>query len=285
MPLISRLARARKLALVVVVLGALAAAPAAGAAPNYVSLGDSYTAGPLIPAPLPPLGCLKSDHNYPHLAQPRIGLPLRDPSCSGAKTDDMTAPQSIDGGSNPPQFDSLSAGTRVVTLGIGGNDIGFTSIGENCASPSPLGHPCQDKYVVNGDDQLADRIAATAPKVAAVLRGIHQRAPAAKVYVVNYLPILPETGRGCWPQVPIAWADVPYLRGVEKGLNKMIADQARANRATLVDAYTAAIGHDACELPTVRWVEPAVPNAPAAPFHPNLAGMQATANALVAKLH
>ncbi|MGN6274564.1 MAG: hypothetical protein ACTHNP_01375 [Solirubrobacterales bacterium] len=52
----------------------LAAATAVGArAADYVALGDSYAAGPLIPNPVLPLGCLKSDHNYPHLAAPGIG--------------------------------------------------------------------------------------------------------------------------------------------------------------------------------------------------------------------
>ncbi|HEX3669972.1 MAG TPA: hypothetical protein VHY55_12530 [Acidimicrobiia bacterium] len=62
------------------------------------------------------------------------------------------------------------------------------------------------------------RIDATAPKVAAVLQGIHQRAPNAQIYVVPYLAILPESGPGCWPQLPITPDDVPYLRGVEKKL-------------------------------------------------------------------
>src|SRR5919109_3079172 len=61
----------------------------------YVALGDSYTAGPVIPVQLDdPGGCLRSDHNYPHLAAPETGLaPFRDVSCSGATTDDMTQPQ------------------------------------------------------------------------------------------------------------------------------------------------------------------------------------------------
>jgi len=51
------------------------------------------------------------------------------------------------------QIDRLNSTTRLVTLGISGNDIGFVSILENCASPTPTGHPCQDKYVVNGHDE------------------------------------------------------------------------------------------------------------------------------------
>jgi lysophospholipase L1-like esterase len=289
-------ARARRLILILLA-SALAAfllqAPAAGAAApprSYVALGDSYTAGPLIPVQIPPYGCLKSDHNYPHLAAPDLGLPaFRDASCSGAETDDMTQTQNVNPGPNPPQFDSLDSNTRIVSIGIGGNDIGFSEIAENCSSTTPYGHPCQDRYVVNGDDEISDRIAATAPKVAAVLQGIHARSPKAAVYLVNYLPILPETGDGCWPQVPIAYQDVPYLRAKEKELNQMLAnqvaaDKAAGNDAVLVDAYSAGIGHDACQLPTVRWVEPAAPTTPAAPLHPNLFGMQATARVLEAAI-
>jgi lysophospholipase L1-like esterase len=178
----------------------------------------------------------------------------------------MTQPQGVTPGPNPPQFDSLDGDTSVVTLQIGGNDIGFTEIVENCSSASPYGHPCQDRYVVNGRDEISERIAATAPKVAAVLQGIHSRSPGARVNVVNYLPILPETGRGCWPQMPVAYEDVPYLRGKVKELNAMLADQAAANGATLVDAYSAGIGHDACKLPLLRYVEPLVPVNAAAPI-------------------
>jgi lysophospholipase L1-like esterase len=277
--------RMRILALAVSVLAALAGhVPGAAAAErSYVALGDSFTAGPVIPLQIPPFGCLKSDHNYPHLAAADLRQPVfRDPSCSGAETEDMTQTQNVSPGPNPPQFDSLDRNTRIVTIGIGGNDIGFSEIAKNCSSPTtPTGHPCQDRYVVNGHDEISARIAETAPKVAAVLQGIHARSPKAAVYVVNYLPILPDSGPGCWPQVPVTDEDVPYLRAKQKELNQMLADQAAANGATLVDAYTAGIGHDACQIPLVRWVEPAVPASPAAPLHPNLFGMQATARVLV----
>ncbi len=256
-------------------------AASAGAA-SYVALGDSYAAGPFIPNPVQPLGCLKSDHNYPHLAAPSIG-PLKDASCSGAKTDDMTNPQSIEiDGPNPPQFNSLSASTEVVSLTIGGNDIGFSEVAQSCITLNPFSSPCKDKYDSGGHDQLAERIEATAPKVAAVLQGIHTRSPGARVYVVNYPAIFPETGHGCWPQMPVSFSDAPYLRETEQRLDAMIATQAAANGATLVNWYNASIGHDACKSPSVRWVEPLIPNNPAAPIHPNLAGMQGAANLLAA---
>jgi GDSL-like Lipase/Acylhydrolase family len=255
---------------------------AAARADNYVSLGDSYVAGPFIPNPLLPLGCLKSDHNYPHLAAPSIGLSLRDPSCSGAKTDHMTQPQSVDiDGPNPPQFNSLDSATKVVSINIGGNDIGFSSIAQSCITLNPFGSPCKNKYVVNGVDEISNRIKATAPKVAAVLQGIHARSPLARVFVLNYPAIFPETGYGCYPQMPIAFNDVPYLRSKEQELNQMLATQAAGNNARLVGWYTASIGHDACKSSSVRWVEPLVPGNTAAPLHPNPNGMQGAANVLV----
>jgi hypothetical protein len=275
--------RLRRVALLALAaLAALTVFATAARAANYVALGDSYAAGPIIPNQIAPLGCLKSDHNYAHLAAPTIGLSLRDPSCSGATTNDMTNPQSTELGTNPPQFNSLDAETTRVSLTIGGNDIGFSEVALSCITVNPFSTPCKDKYDSGGKDQIAERIAATAPKVAAVLQGIHSRSPAAKVFVVNYAAIFPETGFGCWPQMPIGFGDVPYLRSKEKELNAMLAAQAAANGATLVDWYKASIGHDACKGSSTRWVEPVVPTNAAAPIHPNLAGMTGAAGILAA---
>ncbi|HEX6602671.1 MAG TPA: SGNH/GDSL hydrolase family protein [Solirubrobacterales bacterium] len=260
------------------------AATAIGArAANYVALGDSYAAGPLIPNPVLPLGCLKSSNNYPRLAAPGIGLTLRDATCSGATTVHMTNPQNVDpDGPNPPQLNSLDASTTVVSLTIGGNDIGFSEVAQSCIVVNPFSHPCLDKYNSGGVNQLKARIDATAPKVAAVLQGIKARSPSAQIYVVNYPAIFPETGYGCWPQMPIGFQDVPYLRTTQKQLNSMLATQAAANGATLVNWYNASIGHDACKGSSTRWVEPLVPGNSAAPIHPNKAGMVGGANALLA---
>ena len=276
------LRRVRVLVVLASLAGALSVGAAGASAADWAGLGDSYAAGPLIPnQQLSPLGCLRSDHNFAHLAAAALGRTLTDASCSGAKTDDMTAPQDVTPGQNPPQFNALTTDTQVVTLQIGGNDIGFTSILENCATANPFAHPCRDKYVVNGHDTLADKITATAPKVAAVLQGIHTRSPTARVFVVNYAAILPETGSGCWPQVPIGFSDVPYLRSVEKNLNAMLAEEAAANGARIVDDYTASLGRDACKSSSTRWVEPLVPANAAAPFHPNARGEAGIATVVV----
>jgi lysophospholipase L1-like esterase len=172
-----------------------------------------------------------------------------------------------------------------VTLGVGGNDVGFASIIITCSGLSyarPNGSPCEKFYTAGGTDQLAEMISATGPKVAAVLAAIHQRAPQARVLLVGYPDILPNAGQGCWPVVPIARGDVPYLRGVELKLNAMLAAEAAANSATYVDTYSDSVGHDFCQPTGVKWVEGLVPTSPAAPVHPNAPGEQAMAQQALA---
>ena len=274
----------RVLALAAIAATALTGSAVARAADNYVSLGDSYAAGPLLPFPVRPLGCLRSSSNYPRLARSGIGLPLRDASCSGARTADMTGWQGVAGGFNAPQLGSLAADTRVVSLTIGGNDIGFSEIVRSCITVNPFGSPCRNRYAAGGADTVSNRIRATAPLFDAVLDGIRARSPGARVFVVNYPALFPETGSGCFPQLPIALGDVGYLRAKQRQLNAMLAEQAAANGARLVDWYAASSGRDACEGRRVRWVAPLLPGNIAASLHPTRRGMQGAANALVAAI-
>lgn len=270
------------LAVAVVTLSAVGA-PGSGAAvagSAYVALGDSYAAGPGIPLPDPPYGCHRSTNNYPHLVAGAMSLALRDASCSGAKTEHMTASQQVFPAPNPPQFDRLDAGTSLVTLQIGGNDIGFGEIVARCSSPVPLGTPCQDYFVVGGRDRLHERIAAVAPKVGGTVRGVRERAPSARIFVLGYPAILPDAGPGCWPVLPVTPGDVPYLRARHKQLNAVLANVSAELGASYVDVYAPSIGHDACQLPLFRWMEPALPTSPAAPVHPNLMGMRGMAAAV-----
>lgn len=265
------------------------AAPASPSAASYVALGDSYAAGPLIPVQngRPP-GCLRSNRNYPSLVAQTLGVArFRDVSCSGATTESLPGAQSVPLGTNPPQLDALASDTALVTLTVGGNDIGFASIIQDCAARSPtrpLGAACRDFYTAGGTDQLAARIDGTAPKIAAALAAVEERAPVARVLLVGYPAILPDTGPGCFPVVPFSPGDVAYLRDTEKRLNAMLAAQAGAAGVDFVDTYTPTIGHDACQPVGRKWVEGLTPTSSAAPVHPNALGMAAIAKAVVGVL-
>ena len=181
---------------------------------SYVALGDSFTSGPLItPQDRAVPGCLRSDVNYPSLVAPDLGLPaFRDVSCSGAQTKDMTQAQDVDPDpDNPPQLDGLDRAPTVVTLGIGGNDIGFTSIATKCGElglQDPTGSPCKQFYNRTGSDEIAARIAALAPKLRTVLDRIDARAPR-KVFVVGYPALAARDGR----RLRAVPADAPRRQG------------------------------------------------------------------------
>jgi lysophospholipase L1-like esterase len=276
------------------VTGATAAAPrpAATSLPGrYVALGDSYTATPLSPrlTGAADRACQRSTRDYPYLVAAALGaaVKLTNVSCFGATTRDLSQAQHTSGPANPAQLDALSAADRLVTVQIGGDDIGFSGIATTCGELSLTnltGDPCRQHYTKGGPDQLAQAVTQAAPEVAAALATIQQRAPHARLLVVGYPDILPVAGNGCWPEVTVARGDLPYLRGVETGLNAMLEAQAARAGATFVDTYTPSIGHDACQRAGTKWVEGLIPTSAALPLHPNALGEAAMAREIEAAL-
>jgi lysophospholipase L1-like esterase len=255
-----------------------------------VALGDSFTSAPLVPDQGGlPLGCLRSDKDYPSLVAAAIHpSSFADVSCYGASTADMSTSERVLNASNPPQLNALGPGDTLVTVQVGGDDIGVGHIAATCAAlsiTSPFGSPCTKHYTDGGTDQLVQAVARTAPRVASVLGAIRQRAPEARIVLIGYPDILPASGSGCWPEVPVAPGDVPYLRGIENRLNAMLGTEAARDGASFVNTYAASIGHDACQRPGVKWVEGVIPTSLAVPYHPNALGEQAIARQVLAALH
>lgn len=281
------------------------AAPSASAGPkSMVALGDSYASGPLVPVQYEqPWGCLRSSNNYAHQVAQALDLALTDVTCGGASTKHMWETHGVspeeqfaEYGSafgyagpagNPPQLDALQPTTDIVTLQIGGNDIGFGGLATTCGQGALSGDGCQEAVAA---EQPFERIAATAPKIRAVLEEIHRRSPKAKIYVLGYPGIFKIGPEARCEAMAVDESDAQYLRGVQEALNGMIqsvADEAALGYSEVtsyVDVYGPSAGHTACDLPVLRWVEPIVPVNAAAPVHPNLGGMTAIRDILVPKV-
>jgi lysophospholipase L1-like esterase len=260
----------------------------------YVALGDSYTAGPGIPDRHgTPADCDRSDRNYPSLVARRLGLgtaDFRDVSCSGATIGNLSLAQSTDDGANPAQLDALSRRTRLVTLGIGGNDIGFSSMIKQCVERGLVyyalggtrasdGAPCREHFATGGTDETEQKIRAAGERLTGALGEIRRQAPRARVYVIGYPAILPAEGSACGRAMGLAPGDVGYLDAKEQRLNAMLRERAKAAGAGYVDTYTPSVGHDACSARDTRWIEPLVPLARAAAVHPNERGERGMAEA------
>jgi len=259
---------------------------------SYVALGDSYTAGLGIPERTgATAGCGQSTGSYPHLAARSLRLDLTDMSCSSATIADMTAAQPTGDGTNPAQLGALSSGTALVTISIGGNDIGLIDIVTKCteldlvpaliAGRSSTLTPCEDFYTTGGTDQIRQRIQAVTGNLAATLTQIRERAPHARVYVVGYPDLLPAGGGGCGGALGITAGDIAFLNREEVRLNGVLEQVARAAGDGYVDTYTPSRGHDACSAPASRWLEPLLTSGAAAPLHPNATGEREMADAVV----
>lgn len=252
---------------------------------RVVALGDSYTAGALLPldAAAEPPGCLRSTEAYPVLVAGALGVPLTNAACVSAGVKDMTDAQHTYRGTNPAQLTVVGPDDALVVLTLGGDDVGFLNVLKECAVLSFThlsGSPCEAHYTKGGTDQLAAGVTAEASKIAQVLTAIVVRAPRARIVVVGYPDMFPRSG-GCWPAVPITAGDVAYLRGIEVKANAMLAAGAKAAGATYVDTYTPTIGHDFCASGSVRDVEGLLPGSLTLPFHPNVRGQQAMATAVL----
>ncbi|MEV0248591.1 SGNH/GDSL hydrolase family protein [Nocardia sp. NPDC050712] len=273
-------------------------APPATAAPSfteYVALGDSWAADvtlnpSMLTTEFTPVSCLQSSSSYARQVAQALAVPeFRDASCGGAITEDMTRPQvSKTSTGNPPQFDKLSPATDLVTVLIGGNDAGLAAAVMNCVTVDAAATPCLNTFTAGGGDRMSAAIAEAEPKVAAVLQGIRERAPRARVLLLNYFEIVGVEG-GCFPEIPISDADAIWLGYRLRELNAMLARVARAAGVEHVDTYAGSHGHDACQAPGVRWGEGLVPLSsdpagPAVPFHPNQLGADHQARSVLAAL-
>ncbi len=254
---------------------------------TYVALGDSYTAAPLVPETDASNGCLRSSNNYPALvAAARPDVTLVDVSCSSADSSSMIGVQETGDQAQPPQFDALTEDTDLVTVSLGGNDFDlFATLVGYCPqlrSSDPHGAPCAEKLSSGGSDRLTRELRKIRSHVTAIVQGIRNRAPEARVIVVGYPQILPATGT-CPDLLPLADGDVDYARRIVEGLARAVQEAAKATKAEYVDVFRATAGHDICaDDPWINGQNTDTEKALA--FHPFAAEQRAVADLLLAKL-
>lgn len=260
--------------LAMVVLAATAAS--ADAAGRYVAIGDSYTTGVGI-APLntdgTPVGCGQSSNSYPNLLAAILGFGnFSNASCQAATISDLTGSQWTGNGLNTPQLNRLNGTETFVTIGIGGNDVGFDDVIEQCfTNNNPNANPCVDAYSVDGANTLRDRNLELATPLATAIGAAESRAPNARVYVVGYPQLLPEDGEGCNAFFDASVPDLALVSDWSRHLNEVIEAVAIAHDAEFIDAYALTDGRHACSGVGTRFIEPMKGQIATTQLHPNAA--------------
>ena len=91
---------------------------------GYVALGSSMAAGPGIRprAPGAPWPAFRSARSYAHLVADALGLDLVDVTYTNATTANVLAETQH---CAPPQISALAGSESLVTVTIGGNDVGY----------------------------------------------------------------------------------------------------------------------------------------------------------------
>lgn len=247
------------------------------AAPSYVALGDSYSADVHVRPWDESDGCGRSARSYPQQVAAQLALDLTDVTCGAAEVrDGVLGPQPPEkilgppstppeGGwpEKPAQLDALRAGTDYVSVGIGGNSLGFGAIVSEClkrgAATLGFGTPCTTYYTTGeGRDWLESRFAQLDHDYDEMMSAIKDRSPNARILVVGYPAIVP-TNSGCtwgvWRQLgTAARGDMPWLDRVERELNSLLERQADDHGATYVDVYASSTAHGLCEPAAERWM-------------------------------
>ncbi|MGC2568755.1 MAG: SGNH/GDSL hydrolase family protein, partial [Mycobacterium sp.] len=194
---------------------------------RYVALGSSMAAGPGIrpSAPGAPFGSGRSARNYAHLVAEQQHLNLVDVTFSGATTAHVLAERQR---SAPPQIEALDGSEELVTITIGGNDVGYVPLLMAASLPAVarrlplLGGRLHDLLDRDAREQALADIGDALQEVGTAVR---RRSPRARVIFVDYLTLLPIDGI---PAAPLSAEHTDLGRFVGAGLEEATAAAADA---------------------------------------------------------
>lgn len=245
---------------------------------DYIGLGDSYTSGEgafdyLPGTDTPDNTCHLSARSYPLLLTADLFSAAGGHSvaCSGAVIDDIGSTDSNYRGQvkhGEPilnvQSDQILADflpgyvpqvtfvsryqPRVVTVSIGGNDIGFGDILQKCVVPR-LSRYLSDETCYNtyeSRQEVVDLVNRTVPRWTALYRQLTAASPGATVYAIGYPSVVNDTGK-CPLNVNLGKSELEFAEELIHYLDSAIQQAAGAAGVPYVDISRALAGHRLCE--------------------------------------
>jgi lysophospholipase L1-like esterase len=243
-------------------------------AAEYVAMGSSFAAGAGVGAQQAgtPPRCGRTINNYASLLAAAEGLTLKDASCGGAKTEHVLGPWD----ELPPQIEAVSADTRLVTITVGGNDLGLVGIlfsGSCRAGVESRPGPCQSVPVPTEAD-----FTALEQRMVRIAEEVRQRAPKARIIFVQYVTLLED--KPC-EKTAIDQQGAEAARSIAMRLAQLTQSAARKGGAEVLAADMLSRSHGPCASePWSNGFHADYPQSIGAPWHPNAAGHAALAEIL-----
>jgi lysophospholipase L1-like esterase len=249
----SRLTRRTLRALLVACAVVAVAAPATASADNYVALGDSYSSGVGTGSYTLNSSCMRGVYAYPYVvSQQRANTSLNFVACGGATTTSLMS----------SQISAVNSSTNVVTVTIGGNDIGFANLIIQCT----LGG-C-NTALNNTRNALPGSLNS---KLDTVYSAIKSRAPGATVVVLGYPRLF--SSSGCLGTTGISSSERSDANLLADKLDQTIAARAAAYGFTYKSAISGSptwVGHAVCS--SSAWLNGLNIFATSESYHPNRNG-------------
>jgi lysophospholipase L1-like esterase len=221
---------------------------------HYVALGDSYSAGLGAGSYIGSSGsCDQSTNAYPALwAAANQPASYTAKTCSGATTASVIS----------SQLSALSAATTLVSITVGGNDVGFSSVMETCVLSSTSS--CASA-VHSAEGLVASQLPG---ELNSVLGDIRADAPKARVVVLGY-PELYDLSKSS-SCIGLSTTDRTDLDAAADQLDQQIEQAAGRYGDVFADVRGAFAGHEICD--SNRWLHAVNVLDISESYHPDAAG-------------
>ncbi|WP_283137737.1 SGNH/GDSL hydrolase family protein [Rhizohabitans arisaemae] len=258
----------------------------------YTALGDSFSAGigalaDRETASRP--GCGRSELSYAPLIVTEFLFRggNRFLACSGARVASLFRRY----GGQGPQVDGVDGRASLITLTIGGNDLGYAGVLKNCVTSVLWSDSCREQQ-----PEILARIDVLRADLARLLGELHRKAPRARIVVMGYPRLFPERPSG---SVDFVGADEQLwlnemtrranevIRQTVRGVDEEIVAARDGGSAEFADAFTAFDGGEAgTASPYLHALNVDFPvNVDPRSFHPNEAGNRRLAEVVRAQVH
>ena len=245
---------------------------------HYVNMGSSFAAGVGIRPVRSQAAerCGQSEANYASLVANILHLSLEDRSCSGATSSHLLKPWN----ELPPQIEAVNSKTRLVTITVGGNDLGYVRNLFAASCDEDNGFNIQGRKIPCFKERLpseADYLNLE-NNMNEIARQIATRAPQATTIFVQYVTLIPKVQCAA---TGLTEDEAARLSLIAKRLSEITTAAAEKNGAKVLRIDTLSKDHTACDNePWSTGIFQQNDNPQEVPWHPNRRGHEVIAEKL-----